>query len=99
MWYPTEDEHGALRSLTSRVIKAGLAGPLGIRNARLVGAFRAFRTSLRAGFDLANGPHVSVDVALSWAATRVGSVPVGRNHGSRDAPVTPPVACPATPPT
>jgi len=73
---PIEEEHGAVRSLASRLIKAGLAGPLGIRNARLVGAFRAFRASLCAGFDLANGPYVSVDVALSWATTRVGSVQV-----------------------
>lgn len=71
---PLQEEHGPLRSLASRLIKAGLAGPLGIRNARQVGAFRAFRTCLRAGFDLANGPYVSVDVALSWATTRVGSV-------------------------
>lgn len=73
---PIEEEHGALRSFASRVIKAGLSGPLGIRNARMVGAFRAFRTSLRAGFDRVSGPYMSVDVALSWATTRVGSVPL-----------------------
>src|SRR5690349_2378085 len=62
-----EEEHGRLRSLASRVVKAGLA--------RELSAFRAFRTFLRNGFDLVNGPHISVDVALSWGTTRVRTVP------------------------
>jgi undecaprenyl-phosphate 4-deoxy-4-formamido-L-arabinose transferase len=50
--------------------------PARIRNARQASAFRAFRTFLRDGFDLINGPHVCVDVALSWGTTRIGAVEV-----------------------
>jgi undecaprenyl-phosphate 4-deoxy-4-formamido-L-arabinose transferase len=49
---------------------------MGVNNARNVSAFRAFRTFLRNGFDLVSGPHVCVDVALSWATTRVTAVKV-----------------------
>ncbi len=69
-----DEEHGVLRSLASRVVKAGLAS--GTNDTRQISAFRAFRTFLRNGFDLVNGPHISVDVALSWGTTRVRAVPV-----------------------
>ena len=70
------EEHEFLRSLASRVIKAGMSGVMGIQNARLLSAFRIFRTVLRAGFDQVHGPHVSVDVVLAWTTTRVGAVTV-----------------------
>jgi undecaprenyl-phosphate 4-deoxy-4-formamido-L-arabinose transferase len=73
---PVEEEHGVLRSLASRSIKAGLSTAMGVNNARNVSAFRAFRTFLRNGFDLVSGPHVCVDVALSWATTRITAVKV-----------------------
>jgi len=73
---PVEEEHGFLRSLASRGVKAGLSSAMGVNNARNVSAFRAFRTFLRNGFDLVSGPHVCVDVALSWATTRVTAVKV-----------------------
>jgi glycosyltransferase involved in cell wall biosynthesis len=71
-----DEEHGVLRSLASRAVKAGMSEALGARDARQISAFRAFRTFLRNGFDLVNGPHVSVDVALSWGTTRIRAVPV-----------------------
>jgi undecaprenyl-phosphate 4-deoxy-4-formamido-L-arabinose transferase len=71
-----EEEHGVLRSLASRTVKAGLARSMGVRNARQFSAFRAFRTFLRNGFDLVSGPHVCVDVGLSWGTTRIGAVEV-----------------------
>lgn len=70
------EEHGVLRSLASRMIKAGMAGAMGVRDAKLLSAFRIFRTFLRDAFDNVQGPHVSVDVSLSWATTRVGAVTV-----------------------
>lgn len=73
---PDTEEHGLLRSLASRAVKAGMASTMGVGNARMVSAFRAFRTLLRQGFDLVNGPDVSVDVALSWGTTRVAAVTV-----------------------
>ncbi|WP_436762444.1 glycosyltransferase family 2 protein [Streptosporangium sp. V21-05] len=81
---PRREEHGLVRSLASRSVKTAMAGGLGIRTARMISAFRAFRTRLRDGFEELSGPHASVDVALSWATTRVGSVRVDmseRGHG------------------
>jgi glycosyltransferase involved in cell wall biosynthesis len=78
------EEHGVLRSLASRTLKAGLAAGLGVRSARSISAFRIFRTFLRNGFAEFTGPHASLDVALSWATTRVGAVRVRmveRHHG------------------
>jgi glycosyltransferase involved in cell wall biosynthesis len=73
---PEAEEHGAVRSFASRLVKAGLSGAMGVQDAKVVGAFRAFRTFLRAGFDTVSGPHVSVDVALSWGTTRIASTSV-----------------------
>ncbi|MEV6152801.1 glycosyltransferase family 2 protein [Nonomuraea sp. NPDC052129] len=78
------EEHGFLRSFASRSVKAGMSSALGIRSARAISAFRAFRTRLRDGFQELSGPHASVDVALSWATSKVGSVSVRmneRHHG------------------
>ncbi|MER5326519.1 glycosyltransferase family 2 protein [Streptosporangium roseum] len=77
---PHHEEHGFVRSAASRSVKAGLAGALGVRTARTISAFRAFWTRLRDGFEELSGPHASVDVALSWATTRVGSVKVNMSQ-------------------
>jgi undecaprenyl-phosphate 4-deoxy-4-formamido-L-arabinose transferase len=71
-----EEEHGVFRSVASRLTKASMAQVMGVQNARLLSALKIFRTFLREGFDQVYGPHVSVDVALSWSTTRVGSCPV-----------------------
>jgi undecaprenyl-phosphate 4-deoxy-4-formamido-L-arabinose transferase len=79
-----KEEHGFARSFASRLTKAALSGPLGVQNARMISAFRAFRTSLRSGFDGLHGPNVSVDLALSWATTRVAATKIRmdrRAHG------------------
>jgi undecaprenyl-phosphate 4-deoxy-4-formamido-L-arabinose transferase len=73
---PDREEHGASRSLASRTVKALLARVLGVRHARDLSAFRAFRSFLSAGFDRISGPHVSVDVALSWGTTRIAATTV-----------------------
>lgn len=73
---PETDEHGPLRNAASRIVKAGLAGAMGVRNARLVGAFRVFRTFLVQGLDGVRGPGTAIDVGLSWGTTRVTGVPV-----------------------
>jgi undecaprenyl-phosphate 4-deoxy-4-formamido-L-arabinose transferase len=73
---PDREEHGVSRSLASRTVKALLARLLGVRHARDLSAFRAFRSFLSAGFDRISGPHVSVDVALSWGTTRIAATSV-----------------------
>jgi undecaprenyl-phosphate 4-deoxy-4-formamido-L-arabinose transferase len=73
---PRAEEHHALRSLASQAVKWGLARTLRIRDARSVSAFRAFRAHLTPAFDGVSGPHASIDVALSWATTRVTATTV-----------------------
>jgi undecaprenyl-phosphate 4-deoxy-4-formamido-L-arabinose transferase len=70
------EEHGVGRSLASRIVKRGLSGVVGVANANVLSAFRAFRSFLVGGFEQVSGPHVSVDVALSWATTRIGATTV-----------------------
>jgi undecaprenyl-phosphate 4-deoxy-4-formamido-L-arabinose transferase len=47
-----------------------LRGAVGNEVAMKVSAFRAFRTELRNAFTDFAGPHVSIDVLLSWGARR-----------------------------
>lgn len=70
---PEREEHGLLRSASSRWIKRGLA-LAGVANAEIVGAFRIFRTDLRDGFAASNDPQVNLDVLLSWTTNRVAKV-------------------------
>lgn len=70
---PEEEEHGVLRSASSRWVKRGLA-LAGVTNAEIVGAFRIFRTDLRDGFASSNDPQVNLDVLLSWTTNRVTKV-------------------------
>lgn len=72
---PETEEHGALRSLSSRSVKAALATS-GVPNARYVSAFRAFRTVLRESFVAVRDPNVNLDVLLSWATDDVAVVRV-----------------------
>ncbi len=70
---PEKEEHGLLRSASSRWVKRGLA-LAGVANAEIVGAFRIFRTDLRDGFAASNDPQVNLDVLLSWTTNRVAKV-------------------------
>lgn len=72
----TREEHGFFRNLASRLVKASLASAIGSQTARIAGAFRAFRSSLRGAFAATDDPYASVDVLLSWATTRVAAVDV-----------------------
>jgi undecaprenyl-phosphate 4-deoxy-4-formamido-L-arabinose transferase len=70
------EEHGLFRNLASRLVKASLASAIGSQTARIAGAFRAFRTSLRDAFAATDDPYASIDVLLSWATTRVATADV-----------------------
>jgi undecaprenyl-phosphate 4-deoxy-4-formamido-L-arabinose transferase len=74
-----QEEHGLLRSIASRTVKKGLSLS-GVTNAEWVSAFRAFKTSLRTGFQEVNEPTVNLDVILSWTTSRVEAVKVMMDH-------------------
>ena len=71
-----EEEHGRWRNVSSRLTKAAISASIGVETAKIVSAFRCFRTALREGFTTNDDPFVSIDVLLSWTTTQVASVTV-----------------------
>jgi len=67
---PAHEQHGFARDLASRVTKLALRSTMGAKTASQVSAFRAFRTRLRDAFENYRGPHVSIDVLLTWGTSR-----------------------------
>jgi undecaprenyl-phosphate 4-deoxy-4-formamido-L-arabinose transferase len=65
-----EEEHSRWRNWSSRFVKFLMGASIGGRMARDSGAFRAFRTALRNGFERVDDPYVSIDVLLSWVTTQ-----------------------------
>jgi undecaprenyl-phosphate 4-deoxy-4-formamido-L-arabinose transferase len=58
------------------VTKLALQDAMGADVARKVSSFRAFHTRLREAFPAYRGPHVSIDVLLTWGTTRFASTTV-----------------------
>jgi undecaprenyl-phosphate 4-deoxy-4-formamido-L-arabinose transferase len=58
------------------VTKIVLQRAMGTQTARLVSAWRVFRTDLRAGFANYNSPFVNIDVLLTWSSHRFTAVAV-----------------------
>lgn len=73
---PENEEHDRWRSLASQVTKLALQSAMGVRIARNVSAFRAFRTQVRDSFAGHKAPFVSIDVLLTNGTTRFGAVRV-----------------------
>jgi undecaprenyl-phosphate 4-deoxy-4-formamido-L-arabinose transferase len=73
---PEREQHGFLRDIASVVTKLALHGAMGAGTARMVCAFRAFRTELRDAFASCQSPFVSIDILLTWGTSRFGSVRV-----------------------
>ena len=67
---PEREAHGLLRDIASQMTKIALQKAMGAEMARNVSAFRVFRTGLRGAFDGYRGPHVSIDVLLTWGTRR-----------------------------
>ncbi len=78
---PRREEHSAWRALASHITKLALKGAMGIETARMVSAFRVFRTRLREAFARYDGPYVSIDVLLTWGTDRFAAV--GVEHAPR----------------
>jgi glycosyltransferase involved in cell wall biosynthesis len=73
---PQHEQHGFLRDLASLITKLALQSAMGAPTARMVSAFRVFRTELRESFAGYNSPFVSIDVLLTWGSTQFGAVRV-----------------------
>jgi glycosyltransferase involved in cell wall biosynthesis len=80
---PRRTGHSIGRNVASQITRLVLQKAMGAETARNVSAFRAFRTQLREAFTAYRGPHVSLDVLLSWGTSRFGLVRV--EHAQRRA--------------
>ena len=76
---PQHEKHSLWRTLASQITKLTLQSTMGAETARQVSAFRAFRTSIRESFSNYNNSYVSIDVLLTWGASRFSSVLVRHN--------------------
>ncbi len=75
---PKKETHGLFRDLASVMTKMILANMMGAKNARSVGPFRVFRSTIINAFSHYQGPYVNIDVLLTWGTSRFGSMQV--NH-------------------
>jgi len=67
---PEQEPHGFVRNVSSIITKLALQSATGADNARMVSAWRVFRTHLRSAFATYHSPFVSIDVLLTWGTTR-----------------------------
>lgn len=74
--FPERESHGFWRNLASRITKLTLQTTMGVEVAGRVSSFRAFRTLVRSAFAEYSGAFVSIDVLLSWGASRFAAIPV-----------------------
>src|SRR5207253_8262951 len=72
--WPEKEQHSFWRILASHITKASLQLAMGAGVARKVSAFRVFRTQLREAYAAYHGPHVCLDVLLTWATTRFAAI-------------------------
>jgi undecaprenyl-phosphate 4-deoxy-4-formamido-L-arabinose transferase len=82
---PQREPHGVFRGLASRLVKLGLKVSMGAETARMVSAFRAFRTELRDSFARYHSPYVSIDVLLTWGTSKFAGVQVRHDARRRGA--------------
>jgi undecaprenyl-phosphate 4-deoxy-4-formamido-L-arabinose transferase len=83
--FPQKERHGFLRTLASQMTKIALQRSMGAETARKISAFRAFPSGLSAAFADYRSPFVSIDVLLTWGATRFTAITVRhapRNSGA-----------------
>ena len=78
---PELEQHGLWRDLGSVVTKLALQGGMGADTARMVSAWRLFRTRLRDGFETYHSPFVNIDVLLTWSSSRFAALRV--RHAAR----------------
>lgn len=71
---PEQEQHGFLRDVASIITKLALQSAMGAQTARMVSAWRVFRTRMRDAFVSYHSPFVSLDVLLTWGTTRFAAV-------------------------
>ena len=77
---PTDIAQTAWRRVFSWLSRELLSSSFGADSASNMSSFRAFRTSLRTGFDAHVGPSVSLDSLLAWSTSRFASVKVSHDR-------------------
>jgi undecaprenyl-phosphate 4-deoxy-4-formamido-L-arabinose transferase len=80
---PAKERHGFFRDQASRLTKLALQEAMGAETARMVSAFRVFRTRLRGAFESCRNRSLSLDVLLTWGTARFAAVTV--RHDARKA--------------
>lgn len=78
---PERQQHGFFRDIASIVTKLALQSAMGAETARMVSAWRIFRTQLRGAFGAFQSPFVSIDVLLTWGTVRFVAIPL--RHDAR----------------
>ena len=73
---PAMEQHGLWRDLASKMTKIALQSTMGAETAKMVSAFRAFKTSIRSAFNNYQSSFVSIDVLLTWGTNRFSAIPV-----------------------
>ena len=79
---PISVSQDSWRRFSSWLVRKVLTSTSGTENAMELSPFRAFRTSLRRGFEADTGPSVSLDSLLAWSTSRFGSVRVSHEKRS-----------------
>lgn len=69
--YPDIVNQTNIRKIFSIIVRSVFRKLFGIRNASLYSSFRAFRSSLKVGFDKYLGEQLSIDPILGWTTDRV----------------------------
>jgi glycosyltransferase involved in cell wall biosynthesis len=78
---PQQRMHSPLRNLLSWFTKWALSLATGVKAAREINAFRAFRTELRAASSTFHSPQLLFDVLLTWGSSKLVGVKV--NYAER----------------
>ncbi len=77
---PINETHGFFRNTASQITKIFLSRAMGADVAARVSAFRVFRSRLKKAFEQNQSPWVSIDVLLTWGASRYAVVKVRQDQ-------------------
>lgn len=73
---PERETHGLWRDVASIITKFTLQKAMGSETARMVSAFRVFRTNVRQAFTSYESAFVNIDVLLTWGSSRFRAIQV-----------------------